>query len=63
LDVPEKRRTLVHATLHALGLWIHSDQPDDLLARSGIAQRMSLRDIQTLRCLYNAPPYGDGVVE
>lgn len=62
-DVPNKKAALLHAALHALGLWVHSSQPTDILGISSRAERMSARDIATLRCLYTAPPYGDAVVD
>jgi hypothetical protein len=61
-NVANKTQALIHATLHALGLWVHSPHPEDLLANNSRTEHLSPRDIQSLRCLYNAPPYGDGVI-
>lgn len=58
-DSPRKVPALVHAATHALGLWVHSPNAGDLLAADYATDRLSPRDIATLRCLYNAPPYGN----
>ncbi len=54
-----KVAVLLHAAVHALGLWVHSPLSNDLMAEIYTISRLSPRDIATLRCLYNAPPYGD----
>jgi hypothetical protein len=58
-NTANKVPTLLHAAIHALGLWVHSPIANDLMAEIYAADRLSPRDIATLRCLYNAPPYGD----
>lgn len=60
-DSLDQRAALLHGSLHALGLWVHSPNPEDILHPNSAAVVLSERDIRTLRCLYNAPPYGDGV--
>jgi hypothetical protein len=62
-DAPDQKAALLEAALHALGLWVQSIQPDDIAAADGNATRLSGRDVSSLRCLYNAPPYGDAVVD
>ena len=62
-DAPDRKAALLEAAIHALGLWVQSAQPDDIAAVDGGATRLSPRDVATLRCLYNAPPYGDAVLD
>jgi predicted Zn-dependent protease len=54
---------LLEAAIHALGLWVQSGQPTDIGAADGTATQLSPRDVATLRCLYSAPPYGDGIID
>jgi hypothetical protein len=61
-DAPDRKAALLEAAIHALGLWVQSGQATDIGAAEGTAIRLSPRDVATLRCLYSAPPYGDGVV-
>ena len=64
VDVENKKTALTHQAVHALGLWVHSAASTDLIsATNSRADRLSPRDIRTLRCLYNAPPYGDAVIK
>lgn len=58
-DTDRKVPALLHAAMHALGLWVHSPISEDLMAEIYTADQLSARDVATLRCLYNAPPYGD----
>jgi hypothetical protein len=58
-DAPDPKAALLQAALPALGLWAQSATPQDIAAPLTQATRLSARDVATLRCLYNAPPYGD----
>jgi hypothetical protein len=62
-DSPDKKTSLLHAALPALGLWVNSGQAGDIMALASTADGLSERDVRSLRCLYTAPPYGDAVVE
>lgn len=62
-DVANPQGALLHAAIHALGLWVHSPNEEDVLFPNTSARRLSNRDIASLRCLYGAPPYGDGLPE
>ena len=60
---PERKAALLEGAVHALGLWVQSLHPTDLTAPESVAASLSARDVATLRCLYNAPPYGDAVLD
>lgn len=59
----DRQRDLLHAMAHGLGLYTHSDSPDDLMFPAPFRDTLSERDVAALRCLYNAPPFGDGVLD
>ncbi|NJL94585.1 MAG: hypothetical protein HC915_13100 [Anaerolineae bacterium] len=56
LTPPRRQAALLHTALHALGLWIHSANPIDVLYPNSANRVLSARDVNTLRCLYAAPP-------
>jgi len=51
----EMRTVCLHEFGHAIGLWGHSPHPGDICYPTATAQHPSLRDINTLRKLYNTP--------
>jgi|GEM_PF-4027785 len=62
-NVPDKKKILLHNAIHALGVVAHSGNPLDVMSPIRQAGSMTARDINTLRCLYNAFPYGDAITD
>ena len=53
LSQKEMRTVCLHEFGHALGLWGHSPHPGDICYPTATAQRLTQRDINTLRKLYD----------
>jgi predicted Zn-dependent protease len=51
---------VLHELLHALGVVVHSPDPDDIMYfEETQIKKLSARDLNTLRRLYDSPSYGD----
>lgn len=50
---------VIHEMLHALGIYVHSPYPDDVMYAYSTATVLSERDKNTLSMLYSQPPYLD----
>jgi len=48
--------TTAHELGHALGLFLHSSDPDDLMYGRPTADALSPRDVATLQTLYHSAP-------
>ena len=55
LSQKEMRTVCLHEFAHALGLWGHSPHPGDICYPTATTQRLTQRDINTLRKLYDTP--------
>ena len=55
LSQKEMRTVCLHEFGHALGLWGHSPHPGDICYPTATTQRLTQRDINTLRKLYDTP--------